>query len=72
MAIDELMKMLNSLNVSVDGTQIVYCHNPSKDACDGYVFESDSFYCIGKNDAAISIKEIGGNESLETSKDDDR
>jgi len=34
MTVNELMKLLDSLDVSVKRKQIVFCHNPSKDVYD--------------------------------------
>ena len=67
MTVNELIKLLDSLNETDKEKQIVFCHNPSKDICDDYVPESDTSCCITKKDITIYIKKVDDNESLETS-----
>ena len=56
MTVNDMIKLLNSLNESAKEKPIVFCHNPSNDICDDYIPEfdtSNSDYSSDKGAALI-------------------
>lgn len=56
MTVNDMIKLLNSLNESAKEKPIVFCHNPSNDICDDYIPEFDTSCAINKKRITIYIK----------------
>ena len=63
MTVNDMIKLLNSLNESAKEKPIVFCHNPSNDICDDYILEFDTSCTINKKLITIYIKKADDGQS---------